>query len=78
MDAPHCTSHKTAPLKRTTNLGVFTVPCDCKRQFNERTGTSYNFLEYPTDVVMLTVFYYYHFKSSLVDVTKRMALRGTI
>jgi transposase-like protein len=44
-------------------------------QFNERTGTIYNFLEFPTDVVMLTVFYYYHFKSCLIDVTEHMGLR---
>ena len=77
MDCPHCTSHKTTPLKTPTNLGYSQFRCgDCRRQFNERTGTPYNFLEYPTEVVMLTVFYYYHFKSSLVDVTKHMALRG--
>ena len=47
-------------------------------QFNERTCTPFNFLEFPTDIVMLTVFYYYHFKNSLVDVTKHMALRGIV
>ena len=43
---------------------------------NERSGTAYNFVHYPTDVVLLVVFYYYHFKNSLVDMTEHMALRG--
>ena len=74
---PHCKSKKINQLKSTTGLGYKQFHChDCAKQFSERTGTVYNFLEFPTDVVMLTVFYYYHFKSSLVDVTKHMALRG--
>lgn len=74
---PHCKSKKINQLKSTTGLSYKQFHCfDCNKQFNERTGTVYNFLEFPTDVVMLTVFYYYHFKSSLVDVTKHMALRG--
>jgi len=77
MNCPHCNSKKTTQLKSTTLLGYQKYRCaDCTKQFNERTGTPYNFLEYPTDVVNLTVFYYYHFKNNLVDVTKHMALRG--
>ncbi|MCX7120859.1 MAG: IS6 family transposase [Gammaproteobacteria bacterium] len=67
----------TTLLKSTAGLGYKQFRCcNCASQFNERTGTIYNFLEFPTDIVMLTVFYYYHFKNSLVDVTKHMALRG--
>lgn len=77
MKCPKCKSKQTTPLKSTTGLGYKQFHCcDCTSQFNERTGTVYNFLEFPTDVVMLAVFYYYHFKSSLIDVTKHMALRG--
>ena len=77
MKCPSCDSPRCLPLKSTTNLGYLQYRCrECSKQFNERTGTSYNFLEYPTDVVMLTVFYYYRFKNSLVDVVEHMALRG--
>lgn len=67
-------------LKSTTGLGYKQFRCcDCTSQFNECTGTIYNFLEFPTDVVMLTVLYYYHFKSSLIDVTaEHMALCGIV
>lgn len=59
---PHCKSRKINQLKSTTSLGYRQFCChNCAKQFNERTGTMYNFLEFPTDVVMLTVFYYYHF-----------------
>jgi len=77
MDCQGCRSKKTFLLRQKTGLGYKQYRChDCGKQFNERTGTPYNFLEYPTDVVMLAVFYYYHFKSSLIDVTEHMALRG--
>jgi transposase-like protein len=67
----------TLQLKQPTNLGYQQFHCrECSKQFNERTGTGYNFLEYPTDVVMLTVFYYYQFKNNLVDVVEHMALRS--
>ena len=77
MNCPECSSKNTTRLKKPTSLGYKQFRCTgCRKQFNERTGSVYNFLEFPTDVVMLTLFYYYHFKSSLVDVTKHMALRG--
>ena len=49
---------------------------DCRTQYYERTGTVFNFLQYPTDVILLTVFFYYRYKLSLMDVTEHMALRG--
>jgi len=77
MNCPHCTSQDTFQLKHTTKLGYKQFHCDdCAKQFNERSGTAYNFLEFPTDIVLLTVFYYFRFKSSLVDVTEHMTLRG--
>ena len=77
MNCPSCDSKRTLLLKLTTCLGYQQFRCrQCGKQFNERTGTPYNFLEYPTDVVVLAVFYYYRFKNSLVDVVEHMALRG--
>jgi transposase-like protein len=77
MECAFCESSNTYELKKKTKLGYRQYHCrDCISQYNERSGTPYNFLHYPTDVVLLVVFYYYHFKSSLVDVTEHMALRG--
>jgi len=45
-------------------------------QYNERTRTKLNFIEYPTEVVMLAVHYYYQFKVSLDDVVKLMVMSG--
>src|SRR5213078_125374 len=58
-------------------LGYQQYRCrDCSKQFNERTGTKLNFIEYPTEVVMIAVSYYYLFKVSLDDVVKLMMMRG--
>lgn len=49
---------------------------DCGKQFNERTGTKLNYINYPTAVVMLVIHYYYRFKVSLHDVVALMLMRG--
>ena len=77
MNCPNCATNRTLLMKSPTNLGYQQFRCqECSKQFNERTGTPYNFLEYPTDIVVLTVFYYYRFKNNLADVVEHMALRG--
>ena len=77
MDCPHCQSKNIAKIKRKTVLGYTQYCCgNCGRQFNERTGTSLNFIEYPTEVVMLAVHYYYRFKVSLDNVVELMLMRG--
>ena len=71
--SPSCDSPRCLPLKSTANLGYFQYRCRaCSKQFNERTGTPYDFLEYPMDVVVLTVFYYYRFKNSLVRILPKL------
>ncbi len=56
MTCPHCQSTMTAHRSKTTQLGYRTFCCHaCKRTFNERTGTPYNYLEFPTDIVLLVV-----------------------
>jgi putative transposase len=77
MDCPHCKSTKTKMIKQKISLGYLQYICrTCKKQFNERTGTLFNFIEYPTEVVMIAVHYYYRFKVSLDDVVELMAMRG--
>jgi putative transposase len=77
MDCPHCISAKTNRMNDTTLLGYEQYRClDCGKQFNERTGTKLNFIEYPTEAVMIAVHYYYRFKVSLDDVVELIVMRG--
>ncbi len=56
MSCPHCAATTTTERPRRTALGSRTSRCThCRRLFNERTGTPYNHLQYPTDVVLLVV-----------------------
>ena len=64
-------------MKAKTTLGYTQYRCrDCAKQYNERTGTSLNNIEYPTEVVMIAVHYYYRFKVSLDDVVELMTMRN--
>lgn len=77
MNCPACCSTNTREIPRTTVLGYRQFHCrQCTTQFNERTGTPLNFVEYPTEVVMLVVYHYYRFKLSLDDLVELMAIRG--
>ena len=77
MDCPHCLSNKTRQLDKKTNLGYQKFYCrTCFKQYNERTGTKLNFIEFTTEVVMLVAYHYFRFKVSLDDVVELMALRG--
>ena len=56
MNCPRCASATTKEQTKKTALGYRTFRClDCKQNFNERTGTPFNFLEYPTDIILLVV-----------------------
>lgn len=50
----------------------------CQRIFNERTGTPFNFLAYPTDVVLLVVMWRLRYKLSLRDVAEMFLERGWV
>jgi putative transposase len=56
MNCPHCATITTTELTKRTQLGYRIFRCSaCRRQFNERTTTLYNELEFPTDIVLLVV-----------------------
>src|SRR2546427_7212618 len=56
MRCPHCESAATGKRRERTELGYRRFRCRaCLREFNERTGTRFNHLQYPTDVVCLVV-----------------------
>jgi hypothetical protein len=66
MTCPHCESAATTECPHRTELGYRRFCCrTCQRRFNERTGTAYNRLQYPTDVVSLVVLWRVRYKLSL-------------
>ncbi len=77
MNCPHCCASDTKPLFRTTALGYQIFRCHlCQRTFNERTGTPFNFLEYPTDVVLLVVLWRLRYRLTLRDLAEMFLERG--
>ena len=70
MPCPHCASLTTACQRKTTALGyqIFRRAA-CRRSVNERTGTLFNFLEYPTDIVLLVVLWRLRYELSLPSVS---------
>src|ERR1043165_6893592 len=77
MNCPHCASASTKEQTKKTLLGYRTFRCSaCHRNFNERTGTPFNFLEYPTDIVLLVVLWRLRYKVSLRDVAEMFLERG--
>jgi putative transposase len=79
MICPHCQSTATIERPDRTKLGYRRFRCrTCKRGFNERTGTPYNRLQYPTDVVCLVVLWRFRYKLSLRDLAEMFLERGLI
>src|SRR5512141_1006633 len=77
MDCPHCRSVATTRLAHKTSLGYSTFRCSkCCRKFNERTGTQFNHLQFPTDVVLLVVLWRLRYKLSLRDLAEMFLERG--
>ncbi len=77
MPCPHCTSPATTERPRRTSLGYRTFRCRaCRRVFNERTGTPFNHLQYPTDLVLLVVLWRLRYKLSLRDLAEMFLTRG--
>ena len=77
MPCPHCATTTTTELPKRTQLGYRIFRCSaCRCQFNERTGTPYNYLEFPTDIVLLVVLWRLRYKLSLRDLAEMFLERG--
>ncbi|GHO97593.1 hypothetical protein KSF_076410 [Reticulibacter mediterranei] len=77
MNCPHCTCPTTKEQRKKTTLGYRVFHCStCQRRFNERTNTPFNYLEYPTDLVLLVVLWRLRYKLSLRDVAEICLQRG--
>ena len=79
MTCPHCAATITTELTKRTQLGYRAFRCSaCRRQFNERTGTPFNYLEYPTDLVLFVVLWRLRYKLSLRDLAEMFLTRGFV
>ena len=79
MNRPHCASTATKQQTKQSSLGYRTFRCSaCKRTFNERTATPFNFLEYPTDIVLLVVLWRLRHNLSLRDLAEMFLERGFV
>src|SRR5438552_3646146 len=77
MNCPWCASSQTREATQITALGYRTFRCSaCTRRFNERTGTPFNYLAFPTDIVLLVVMWRLRYKLSLHDLAEMFLLRG--
>ncbi len=77
MNCPHCASSAIKEQTKKTSLGYRTFRCiDCRQTFNERTGTPFNFLDYPTDIVLLVVLWRLRYKLGLRDLAEMFLERG--
>ncbi len=77
MNCPHCQSANTRPYQKRTSLGYHIFRCHgCQVTFNERTGTPFNALQFPTDIVLMVVLWRLRYKLSLRDLVEMFAVRG--
>ena len=77
MTCPHCESPATTKRQGPTSLGSRRFRCRfCGRRFNERSGTAFNDLQYPTDVVLLAVLRRLRDKLSCRDIAEMLLERG--
>lgn len=79
MNCPHCATTATKKRAKKTQQGYTTFFCSqCRSTFNERTGTPFHNLEFPTDVVLLVVLWRLRYKLSLRDLAEMFLVRGFV
>jgi transposase-like protein len=77
MVCPYCQFPESTTLTKLTLLGYLRYKCNsCHRTFNERTGTVFNFLEFPTDIVFQVLIWRFRYKLSLRDLAEMFLIRG--
>jgi transposase-like protein len=79
MTCPHCGATATTKRPDRTALGYRCFRCRrCNCGFNERTGTPFNHLQYPTDVICLVVLWRFRYKLSLQDLAEMFLQRSIV
>ena len=77
MNCPRCALPDTVMLPKKTSLGYLRFWCGhCERTFNEQTGTLFNFLEVPTDIMFQVLLWRVRYKLSLRDLAEMFLQRG--
>ncbi len=77
MPCPRCSSKSTSKRKHRTSIGYRTYICsNCGRRFNKRSGTPFNDLQFPTDIVLLAVLWRLRYKLSFQHVAELLLHRG--
>src|SRR6478735_8410750 len=77
MACPPCGSRATTRRRGRTALSYRRFTCQsCRHRFNERTGTPFNDLQFPTDVVLLAVLWRLRYKLARRDVAELLLQRG--
>jgi putative transposase len=87
VNCPFCKNEKAHLRKKLTKLGYKTFYCGkcdltycdfiyCDLTYNERTGTPFNYLSIPPDVLFLILFYRLRYKLSLRDIVEIFLERG--
>ena len=77
MQCVKCGSEAVTERRERTTQGYKRFRCcTCGKQFNERTGTLLNNVQYPSDVVALVVLWRLRYKLSLRDLPEMFAVRG--
>jgi putative transposase len=77
MNCPYWAEAATRKRVKKTKLGDKMFFCSkCRCTFNERMGTPFNYLEFPTDIVLLAVIWCLRYKLSSYDVVEMLFARG--
>src|SRR5215471_20957520 len=79
MECPYCQSATTIERPELTTRGYRRFRCRaCERGFNERTGSVFNRVQYPPEVVCLVVLWRVRDKLSLRDLAEMFLERGVV
>ena len=79
MECPYGRSSTTTDRPETTAQGCRRFRCRaCERGFNERTGSVFNRVHYPPDVVCLVVLWRVRYQLSLRDLAAMFLERGGV
>src|SRR5215831_13925809 len=79
MECPYCQSASTIERPELTTRGYRRFRCRaCERGFNERTGSVFNRIQYPPEVVCLVVLWRVRYKLSLRDLAEMFLERGVV
>src|SRR4029453_11863855 len=79
MECPCCQSSTVTERPETTSWGCRRFRCQsCGRGFNERTGSVFNRVQYPPDVICLVVLWRVRYKLSFRDLTEMFLDRGVV